>query len=155
MQKGVFLLVIFLRTFWVFPGPMMIHNFQSVTTCLKLVSALTNFFALFDHFCGLSHLRILVSALTKIRREVATFKSKLVCEIGDFPDFFRKNSAFYSLRGCNSPVRACIPIRRATPTGELQPQTKQKAIFFRKKSEKSRISHTKMGSKMATFGLGV
>ena len=31
---------------------------QSVTTCLKLVSALTNFFALFVHFCGLSHLRI-------------------------------------------------------------------------------------------------
>ena len=32
---------------------------QSVTTCLKLVSALTNFFALFVHFRGLSHLRIL------------------------------------------------------------------------------------------------
>ena len=69
----------------------------------------------------------------------------------DFPGFFRENLAFYSLGDCNSPVRALIPIRRAAPTGELQPQKKEKAVFFRKKSEKSRISHTKLESKMATW----
>ena len=71
-------------------------------------------------------------------------------KLADFPGFFRENLAFYSLRGCNSPVRARIPIRRAAPTGELQPQRKEKAVFFRKKPEKPRISHTKLESKMAT-----